>query len=107
MTPLHWAAGTESPGADLVKLLLKHGADPNAEFGERYDPFLGVPQTARMFAEKRGQTAIVETLSMQPGDVPVTYANIDRARVSLGYQPTTRIADGIARQWEWAQGKPT
>src|SRR5262249_17133303 len=31
-TPLHWAAGSDSPDPDFVKLLLKHGADPNAEF---------------------------------------------------------------------------
>ena len=41
---------------------------------------------------------------MQPGDVPMTYANIDRARTLLGYEPTTRIEEGIARQWAWVQG---
>src|SRR5262249_48043679 len=33
-TPLHWAAGTESPRPQLVKLLLASGADPNAAGGE-------------------------------------------------------------------------
>jgi ankyrin repeat protein len=78
MTPLHWAAGTESPRADLVKLLLKHGADPNAEFGERYDPFLGVPQTARLFAEKRGPTAIVEALAAAGAKTPPKAAKVER-----------------------------
>src|SRR5262249_20423847 len=44
MTPLHWAAGSDSSDPDFVKLLLKHGADPNAEFGELDDKFLSVAQ---------------------------------------------------------------
>jgi UDP-glucuronate 4-epimerase len=39
----------------------------------------------------------------QPGDVPITYANIDRARTLLGYAPTTRPDAGIARYWAWLQ----
>src|SRR5262249_23930516 len=33
-TPLHWAAGTESPRPQLVELLLANGADPNAAGGD-------------------------------------------------------------------------
>src|SRR5262249_15333335 len=38
-SPLHWAAGTESPRPQLVKLLLAHGADPNAAGGEPVGAF--------------------------------------------------------------------
>src|SRR5579883_623078 len=62
-TPLHWAAGTESPSPHLVKLLLANGADPNAEGGEPIDAFGLVPQTPRLIAEKRGRTAIVNALA--------------------------------------------
>jgi ankyrin repeat protein len=61
-TPLHWAAGTESPRPQLVKLLLAHGADPNAAGGESVGAFGLVPQTPRLIAEKRGRTAIVDAL---------------------------------------------
>src|SRR5262245_58833885 len=61
-TPLHWAAGTESPRPQLVKLLLEHGADPNAAGGEPVGAFGLVPQTPRLIAEKRGRTAIVDAL---------------------------------------------
>jgi UDP-glucuronate 4-epimerase len=47
-----------------------------------------------------GKPAQIERAPNQPGDVPVTYANIDRARAALGYQPTTRVEAGIARQWD-------
>jgi ankyrin repeat protein len=61
-TPLHWAAGTESSRPQLVKLLLAHGADPNAAGGEPVGAFGLVPQTPLLIAEKRGRTAIVEAL---------------------------------------------
>jgi UDP-glucuronate 4-epimerase len=48
-----------------------------------------------------GKPAIIERRSNQPGDVPVTYANVDRARAALGYTPTTPPEIGIARYWEW------
>jgi ankyrin repeat protein len=61
-TPLHWAAGTESPHPQLVKLLLAHGANPNAAGGEPVGAFGLEPQTPRLIAEKRGPTAIVDVL---------------------------------------------
>jgi ankyrin repeat protein len=62
-TPLHWAAATESPRPNVVKLLLAHGADPNAAGGEPVGAFGLVPQTPRLIAEKRGRTAIVDALA--------------------------------------------
>lgn len=40
-------------------------------------------------------------LPEQPGDVPITYADISKARRAFGYQPTTSFADGIRRFIEW------
>jgi len=48
-----------------------------------------------------GKPAIIERRPLQLGDVPVTYANVDRARAALGYTPTTPPAIGIARYWDW------
>jgi UDP-glucuronate 4-epimerase len=45
--------------------------------------------------------AIQELLPIQPGDVPATYADINRARTKLGFQPTTPIAVGIPRFVQW------
>jgi ankyrin repeat protein len=61
-TPLHWAAGTESPRPHLVKLLLTSGANPNAAGGEPVGAFGLEAQTPRLIAEKRGRTAIVDAL---------------------------------------------
>jgi ankyrin repeat protein len=61
-TPLHWAALTESGNADLVSLLIKKGADVNAEGGEPIDAFMSIPQTPLMLASKRGDTPITRAL---------------------------------------------
>lgn len=53
-----------------------------------------------------GKPAAIEWAPMQPGDVPVTFANIARAQALLGYDPQTRIEVGLARQWDWVQRRP-
>jgi len=50
-----------------------------------------------------GKSAKIEWQPEQPGDVPITYANTERAELALGYQPTTRPEVGVARYWEWVQ----
>jgi N-acyl-D-amino-acid deacylase len=93
-TPLHWAALNESPHPELVKLLLKNGADPNAEFGEQIDKFLGVPQTPRLLAEKRGQTALVEALVAAGAKAPPKARPVQRPFKPIGDQPdAARIRD--------------
>ncbi len=48
-----------------------------------------------------GKKALIEQHASQPGDVPVTYADISKAREILGYQPTTKIEQGIPKFVEW------
>ena len=48
--------------------------------------------------------AIIDRQPMQPGDVPITYADISKSRELLGYNPTTKIADGIPKFVEWFLG---
>jgi UDP-glucuronate 4-epimerase len=43
----------------------------------------------------------LELLPMQDGDVPATYANIDKLHAAVGYQPTTPISVGIPRFVRW------
>ena len=56
---------------------------------------------ARMIAERLGRPLRVRHLPEQPGDVPITYADVSRAREELGYRPTTPIAEGLTRFVEW------
>lgn len=48
-----------------------------------------------------GVKALIDRRPMQPGDVPITYADISKARDELGYNPTTKIDKGIPLFVEW------
>jgi UDP-glucuronate 4-epimerase len=45
--------------------------------------------------------AVIERQTMQPGDVPITFADISKARQLLNYNPTTKIEQGIPKFVEW------
>lgn len=45
--------------------------------------------------------AIIDHQPTQPGDVPITFADISKSKELLGYNPTTKIADGIPKFVEW------
>lgn len=48
-----------------------------------------------------GKRAIIDRQPEQPGDVPVTYADISKARRLLGYNPKTNIEAGIEQFVDW------
>lgn len=48
-----------------------------------------------------GRKADIHWLPMQPGDVPATYADVDRLALDTGYRPSTPIEVGIERFVEW------
>ncbi len=48
-----------------------------------------------------GKKARLRFLPEQPGDMPITYADITRAREILGYDPGTGIEDGIRKFVDW------
>jgi UDP-glucuronate 4-epimerase len=48
-----------------------------------------------------GKKAIIQKMPEQPGDVPLTFADISKAKQLLGYRPQTKIAEGIPRFVEW------
>lgn len=54
-----------------------------------------------LLEENLGKKAIIDRREMQPGDVPITFADISKAKELLGYQPTTKIHDGIPKFVEW------
>jgi UDP-glucuronate 4-epimerase len=48
-----------------------------------------------------GKPANIDVQPMQPGDVEITFANIDRARTLLGYVPRVGMEEGINRFVAW------
>jgi UDP-glucuronate 4-epimerase len=51
-----------------------------------------------------GKKAEIEELPEQPGDVPITYADITKARRLLGYDPQVGIEEGVERFVRWFRG---
>jgi UDP-glucuronate 4-epimerase len=48
-----------------------------------------------------GKKAIIETKPMQKGDVEKTFANIEKAKKLLDWEPKTSFSDGIQKMAEW------
>jgi len=88
---------------DIVDGVLK-AIDYNAG----YEIFnLGESQTTELreliaLIEKNlGKRAAIEQHPDQPGDVPITYADITKSVNVLGYAPSTKVGEGVARFVEW------
>ncbi len=76
------------------------------EFG--YELFnLGESQTVKLdyligLLEKAlGKKAVIDRQPVQPGDVPITFADISKARARLGYNPRVKIGEGIPKFVDW------
>jgi UDP-glucuronate 4-epimerase len=76
------------------------------EFG--YEIFnLGESQVVKLsymielLEDALGKKAIIDRQPMQPGDVPLTFADISKARDRLGYNPHTKIEQGIPIFVDW------
>ncbi len=54
-----------------------------------------------LIEEAVGKKAVIERQPLQPGDVPITYADITKARERLDYHPATTVEDGIPRFVDW------
>lgn len=48
-----------------------------------------------------GKKAIIDRQPLQPGDVPLTFADISKAREKLGYDPRVKFDQGIRLFAEW------
>ena len=49
--------------------------------------------------------AKVELLPEQPGDVPITFADVSKAGRMLGYAPKVPIQEGLKRVAAWYRGR--
>jgi len=55
----------------------------------------------RLIEDATGKKAVITQLPAQPGDTPLTYADISKARAGLGYRPRVAIEEGIAKFVSW------
>ena len=54
-----------------------------------------------LIEQSLGKKAVIERKPVQPGDVPVTFANIEKARAKLDYAPRVKIEQGIPKFVHW------
>jgi len=76
--------------------------------GPRFDIFnLGESETIQLkdlivaIENALEKKAKVNQLPEQPGDMPLTCADISKARKLLGYKPTTRLSEGLPSFIDW------
>ena len=54
-----------------------------------------------LLEEAVGKKAVIDRQPPAPGDVPITYADISKARKMLDYNPSVKIEKGIPRFVQW------
>ncbi|MBI4508085.1 MAG: NAD-dependent epimerase/dehydratase family protein [Deltaproteobacteria bacterium] len=84
-----------------------HAACMNVQPGDYTTYNLGGSRTTTlktlvdMISSELGIMPIIDWQPDQPGDVPITFANVSRAGKHLGYEPKIPIEQGIRRFVEW------
>jgi UDP-glucuronate 4-epimerase len=54
-----------------------------------------------------GKKAVIDRQPLQPGDVPITFADISKARERLGYKPQVKFEEGVKLFVEWFKKSET
>jgi UDP-glucuronate 4-epimerase len=80
--------------------------------GSGYEVFnLGECQTIELSAlislieTSLGRAAILDWRDSQPGDMSITFADVSKAKLLLGYKPKTKIRNGIPKFVRWFLGQ--
>jgi UDP-glucuronate 4-epimerase len=88
---LAWLEKTSAPVYDIFNLGESRTVDLNT--------------LVQLLGEAMGTRPELERLPMQSGDVLCTYADIEKSRRVLGYDPQVAIEEGIPRFVEWFRGE--
>ena len=103
---------------DGVLSVLDHGAKPNKGWlsaqpdpGTSKAPWriynigsnnpVGLLRFIEIIEDSLGRKAQKKFLPIQPGDVPETFANVDRLIADVSYAPTTPVEVGVKRFVDW------
>ena len=81
------ALASDPPGFEIVNL---GGASP-----------VTLTELVAAIEKATGRRAILERQPLQPGDVPVTYASVEKAERVLGFRARVPLAEGLRRSVEW------
>lgn len=64
-------------------------------------------QVIELLAQALGKPGRIDYLPEQPGEMPVTFADLSKARRLLGYAPQVAFADGVREYADWFLGHGT
>ena len=87
--------------AGVKAALFADGLDPYEIFNLGNNRPENLMDFIKTLASALGIEPKMEMLPMQPGDVPVTFADISKARKKLGYTPQTPVSEGIPAFVKW------
>ena len=99
----------------MVRVMTTIPNNQNNKFSSSSPPFKlynignNNPVTLREFIKTIedvcGKTAVQNCLPMQPGDVPITFADVDDLIADVGFKPSTKIGSGIQKFVDWYLSK--
>ena len=82
--------------------------EPPLKNGARYDIFnlgnshpINLDELIELLESVTGRKALRDAQPAQPGDVPLTWADIGKSRRLLGYEPRTPLAEGLKKFVLW------
>lgn len=85
-----------------------HGICNAIEFCQSYHIYnlgesrtIALKELIQLIAEALGVEAKIQKLPEQPGDVPITYADISKAQREIQYQPKVAIETGVKEFVKW------
>jgi UDP-glucuronate 4-epimerase len=87
MGALDWTDNPDAPKCDIFNL----GGSQTVKLNEMI----------AAIEKALGKTAVINEMPEQPGDVPLTSADVSKASKLLHFKPTTHIDTGIPRFVEW------
>ena len=58
----------------------------------------------KLLEDTIGKKAKKKLVSMQPGDVKKTFADIEKSKIELNFQPKTSLRQGLLKFVNWYRG---
>jgi len=93
---------------DIVEGVVRLTLSPADSQSPRHEVFnignhrpVTVLEFVRLLSEHMGVRAELQFLPMQPGDVPMTCADVSRLRARVGFEPSTPLSEGLKRFVDW------
>ena len=84
-----------------VRAAIDYEKSPYEIFNLGESQTIELRELIEILEENLGRKAVIDRQPMQPGDVPITFADISKAKKLLNYNPTTKIREGIPKFVEW------